>query len=486
MVAEGRLAPDTSVWREGLPSWVPASTAIAESKAVPPPPPAPARLAPQTPPQSPQRYVAPPPSKAVIPARPRSNRTPLWIALAIGGVLVAGVLGWAAGSRSEKSTARETAANEETRKPPALRPVEAPPRAAAPAAVAPVAAPATESAPSTSAQPIDPPPASSLSAPPIAESSAPASEPPAEPAPIIAPATEPAPTQTETIFQELRVRKSSRFDIEGLAVPQQAEYRILSSLAVGQPNDDGIRTVEQTVLDARLESADDATRATFTKGLADLREKKFVYKLDRNNEVVDFKGESKPLAAAPLAEAGGIEALGGLGALGGLAAGLGGGETTGAEGFLVATVMDDDGWQELAEYTFFQPGQEFGPRKPLRRQRTHDWGPLGAWSGETQFTWRGEKQGLLHIQFAHELKYEPPAGKSSGLPFEIASAEFAPPAGRGLIGYDQKRQRAVSVEEEFVARGAVAAHLLGQSVRVQIEEQQLMAIYLFDQNPWEH
>lgn len=291
--------------------------------------------------------------------------------------------------------------------------------------------------------------------------------------------------QPIVFFQELQMRKSSRFAMEGLTVPQQVEYLVLSEFVLQPPSQEGLRQAVQTVLDTRLVSADETAKTTFTQALRDLVGKKLTYTLDGKGEVVDFKAEKAEVKAAPLAAAGGVEALGGLGALEGLAAGLGaGGDVLGADGFRVASVMDDDGWQELAEYTFFQPDQKLAPGHPERRQRTHDWGALGVWTGETQFQWRKEQRNIVQIAFAHSLKHGPPVGKKGGLPFDVASAEFAPPLGRGMIYYDNRQRRVAAIEEEFAARGIVAANLLGQSARVQIEEQQAMALRITDQNPW--
>ena len=59
----------------------------------------------------------------------------------------------------------------------------------------------------------------------------------------------------------------------------------------------------------------------------------------------------------------------------------------GAEaGFMVTSVMDEDGWKEMAQLSFFVPEEQTSGSQTWVRKMTHDFGPLGSWAGETHYT----------------------------------------------------------------------------------------------------
>ena len=150
-----------------------------------------------------------------------------------------------------------------------------------------------------------------------------------------------------------------------------------------------------------------------------------------------------------------------------------------AKGVLVSTVIDEDGWKELAELTLFQPPTDRRRARSFVRKTTHDWGSLGSWYGKTDFKLSGTRRDQKHYSYAHKLEYIPPnkdAAKANELPFEIQSAEFAAYSAGGEILFDAKRNRVESVREFFQARGNVNTTMLGIPSMVSVEEKQLFTI----------
>jgi hypothetical protein len=284
------------------------------------------------------------------------------------------------------------------------------------------------------------------------------------PAPPVSPS--PAPSQTPpaktspTLYQELDIQRMPKFGMLGTVTIQDLRYGMLSELKVAGPDDEGQLAVEQVVLDTRLIKSDDLSRAMFESSLAALKGWQFSYKLSSRREVTEWKAsppDGRKVAAV---------------------------RPKGGEGFLVTSVMDEDGWKELAQLSFFQPQPASGG-KSWRRPMQHDFGPLGSWYGETQFTPQTKRGGLQQIAFVHTMEYRPPEKDLGELPFTIEKAVLKPEAAGGTIQFDQSAGRVQSAQESFLVRGSLAVSLLGQSTTVEVEEQQLLTLRLHEQNPWE-
>jgi hypothetical protein len=154
-------------------------------------------------------------------------------------------------------------------------------------------------------------------------------------------------------------------------------------------------------------------------------------------------------------------------------------------GFLMTSLIDDDGWKELATLTFFQPPSQ---KQRWVDQMFHDWSPMGSWTGETSYT-IGRKRGKRQLySYRHTMKFQAPEksakGEVSPLPFALDTADFKSMKSGGAITYDVGRARVESVEELFHVQGVVAATVLGQPARIQLEEKQAFAIQIQDQNAW--
>jgi hypothetical protein len=254
------------------------------------------------------------------------------------------------------------------------------------------------------------------------------------------------------------VQRAPKMAILGVVNAQELHYQMLSELKVGDPDPEGVRTVGQSVLDTRLLKADALSQANYDASLKKLKGWQFSYMLSKDGEVL--KMIAGP-ADAPMAAK--IEPMGG-------------------KGFLVTSVMDEAGWKELAQMSFYVPDEQASGNKRQLRQMTHDLGPLGSFVGETSFLPKGKQQGLLRIDYAHKLAYRGPAkdAPAGDLPFAIKGADLRPEIAGGSIWYDQKAKRVRQAEDHFRVKGEIATDLAG----IQIEEEQAMTVKLTDVNPW--
>ncbi len=269
-----------------------------------------------------------------------------------------------------------------------------------------------------------------------------------------------SPLPKQPLFQEIDVQRRPTFVVRGVTVAQSIRYRILSRLDVERQTPEGTRQVVQAIVATRLEHADDLSRATFVASLEKMQGRRFTYTLSPHNEVIDFSGHKKDVRSASV-------------------------ETGPGKGFLLTSVIDKDGWKELAELTFFRPGNgESTGEKTRVRQMTHDWSPLGSWEGITTFVKRGQEDRRQRFDFSHKMTYMPPKNREGVLPFRITSAEFRPEQASGSLLFDSTLDRVTGAEETFRVKGVVGTELLGQSMVIQLEENQTMKITIVDQNPW--
>jgi len=266
------------------------------------------------------------------------------------------------------------------------------------------------------------------------------------------------------LFQELDIQRQPKLSMLGAVQAQDIQYRILSELMVGQPDEKGFREVQQVVKDTQLVKADALSQAMFAESLKRLIGWQFSYTLNSRNVVIEIRGPGDGKKIAPV-------------------------KPPGAQGFLVTSVMDEDGWKELAELSFFTPDPKGMRNQSWKRQMTHNFEPLGSWFGETTFVPRGQERGLMRIDYAHKLTYKPPARgapAAGGLPFKINNADLKAGTAGGIIYFDTEQERVHSAQEQFHVRGSITADALGQALTIPIEEKQAITVRIVDQNPWDN
>ena len=175
---------------------------------------------------------------------------------------------------------------------------------------------------------------------------------------------QPAGSPGKLLYQEVVVAQKSAFRVQGLDSRFDLRYSVLSSLIINERNN-GRLDVEQKIEAAKLLQADEATQALFSDLLQKLTGTTFTMSFGPERELVRFEGAKDRLPAA-------------------------GGPAVG-QAILLASLIDRDGWKELARYSFFQPHKPLRPGARWEKSMTHSWGFLGAGPARFPSGTRGNK-----------------------------------------------------------------------------------------------
>jgi hypothetical protein len=290
---------------------------------------------------------------------------------------------------------------------------------------------------------------------------------------VVVPVSEPAsprPTNTEpwrdqgsqVLFQTVEIHRRPTFVIvlTGMTIPQEFRYRIVSKLEIAARAEDGTRKVVQTVERTFLDQADELSAAMFAKSLKDLQRQQFTFTLNQRNEVVKFTGHKSRAFSVPV-------------------------KLTALSGFQLTSVIDEDGWKELAQFTFFEPDDSVAQGQPYKRQMTHDFSPFGAWYGTTSFFGGDVRGDLQLIKFLHKLEFTPPDAKAAAGPtgIRVVSAKFTIDQAHGTLEYDRTLRHVSMARETFHVQGSVTVKMGTRDVEIQLKEQQQMSIRITDQRP---
>ncbi len=256
----------------------------------------------------------------------------------------------------------------------------------------------------------------------------------------------------DTFLQELTVTQKPVIRVLDTNHASLMQYRIVSRFTVKQATAQGY-VVEQKVEEAKLLQADALTQPLLMGPIQKLPGTTFTLTLSPTMEVTRFEG----VVAAPQMNMN----LLGNGAM-----------------FQMASLLDRDGWKELAQSTFFQRDQPLVPKGRWSKAMTHQWGPMGSWAGQIHYAHTASQGAMHQIQFALQLGYQPPAGPVGMLP--IANPRFNPPQAGGSLFFDAQKGRVVAAEERFVVTGSFSLSVLGQAIPVEIAEDQLFQIRILD------
>jgi len=255
-------------------------------------------------------------------------------------------------------------------------------------------------------------------------------------------------TVGEVIEQEVVVTRRSLFRVLGGEVGQAARYGFVSRLKVAAVRDDGGLTVTQTIEDVRLLDSDPAGREELEAALRQAREATFEVAVGPDGGVTGVTAPKDPVRVVR-------------------------GKNAAGQTLRAWSLLDADGWKELAGLTFFQPDRPLRAGATWTRPISHDWGPLGAWAGQTTYVAAGPRAGRERIDYRHTLAHRPPRGNDGGgLPVKVLRTTFETPGAGGTILYDPTRGRATAAEEVFRVRGAVTVSLDGAEAAAELEEVQ--------------
>jgi hypothetical protein len=322
-----------------------------------------------------------------------------------------------------------------------------------------------------------PPPTQQRTPPPTPKPISPLTQRPTEPAPPQAKPVAPVPElprvgklvvepagkykEGDTFAQTVTVVRSSACGTLGVVVTQAAEYTLDSKLEVTKVNADGSIVVTQTVQSGKLL---DAT-ADMKEPLADALKKavgaKFELAIAPNGKVTSLKGLDDPVRVKLTRD---VELI----------------------TLRAWSVLDADGWKELAGLTFFQPDKP-GTGVKFARDFSHDWGPLGSWLGRTDYTTaaKPEKDGRHKIDYSHAISHRPATNGRGELLLTIRASAFPSVTACGTIRYDTATNRVTAAEELFHVRGEVRVRLTGTDNAVEVEERQKFRLTAAEVKPRE-
>jgi len=255
--------------------------------------------------------------------------------------------------------------------------------------------------------------------------------------------------QGDKFHQELVTQQKSIFRVQGLLLQSGLQYRILSSLSVEKMNDDGSMDVKQKIEEANLLQADPLTQPLVLPQLKKMPGTVFTIHFNKNMEVTEFL--SPPIQAA----------IGRNGL-----------------GLQMASLLDRDGWKEMAEVSFFQPNRPLKAGSQWDRIISHSWGDFGKWTGKVHYRYEGKQKSLHKIGYVLKLAHEAPKVGGENL---VGKAAFQAQAAHGNIYFDADQGKVLSAEERFHVKGVLEINLLGQKTPVEMEEQQTFTLRLFGQ-----
>ena len=243
-----------------------------------------------------------------------------------------------------------------------------------------------------------------------------------------------AETPGKLLYQEVVVAQKSACRVQGLDSRSDLRYAVLSSLSVNERNN-GTLDVEQKIEAAKLLQADEATQALFSNLVQKLTGTKFTMGFSPERELIRFEGAKDRVQAA-------------------------GGPAVG-QAILLASLIDQDGWKELARYSFFQPHKPLRPESRWEQSMTHGWGFLGNWTGQVSFRYAGQEGNLQRFPYAFKLTYAPPKPEARDLLLPISRASFKHGEAGGTIYFDPDKRRVSRVEERFQVKGQMNIEVLG-------------------------
>jgi hypothetical protein len=261
------------------------------------------------------------------------------------------------------------------------------------------------------------------------------------------------------LYQRVEVFHDLSYEILTTSIPDKSRFQILSKLELSPRAADGSREVSQVIEQTRLELAGDTTRELYESELRDLIGQQYTFTLNSRDEVIKFTGFGGRPASAPVTR-------------------------SGMEGFASVTVIDQDGWKEIAQLSFLQPDRSIAAGQPWTRPMTHDFNELGSWQGTTTFTLQGPEGAGTRYNYVHDMTYHPPKGGPGLLPFDVSDADFKATKAEGSFVFDPTHGHVTDVRETFEMEGSLGASMLAGAATVKLREHQELTIQLSRQNPW--
>jgi hypothetical protein len=267
-------------------------------------------------------------------------------------------------------------------------------------------------------------------------------------------------TLGEVITQDVVFARRSAYSVAGIELGQGAKYSFQSTLTIKKVNKDGSMLVEQKIAKTKLIEADADMKATLTDALDKAVGEKFEIAISPLGEAT-VTGVKDPINIKQ-----GQQALG--------------------DTVRLWSLLDADAWRELAGITFFQPARALRENVTWTIPATHDWGPLGTWTGKTIYVSRGKtipKSKLDVIDYGHRIDHAPAKpGAANKLPIELLNVKFTPVTAEGRMQFNGETQRTTAAEESFRVRGVLTAAMAGSAAEVEMQEYQGFQLTIVEPN----
>jgi hypothetical protein len=156
---------------------------------------------------------------------------------------------------------------------------------------------------------------------------------------------------------------------------------------------------------------------------------------------------------------------------------------------LLEAILSDKALEQMADPVFsaLPPGGAVPKGDKWTRESKLNMGPIGKYTTNYDFTYKGTKEGIATIDVSTKLKYEPPdaaAKEKEGLPFKIVNATLATKQpGTGEVKFDVNKGRVKSSEMTMVLTGDLDIEIAGQTTAVHLDQTQKSSLTTLDANP---
>lgn len=262
----------------------------------------------------------------------------------------------------------------------------------------------------------------------------------------------------DRFYQEVVMIRKPTYRLLGEQVQLSFQCTFVSSFKVEQKNADGGMVVQQKVESARLNSGDVLIQSFLGEAIQQAQGMTFKITLDPQMRVTKLEGYKDAVK-------------------------MSGNTLLGAQAFTLFSVLDEDGWKELTQATFFLPSRPLRNGEKWEEKMEHDWGPLGRWTGKVAYLYSGKQGGIHKLVYVRNMTHAMPKEPPAGTAFRISKADFKPQEAGGVIYFDGDKNRVVAAEETFRVKGTlvIADSLLNGPV--EIDEEQVFRIRVLDRNP---
>ena len=118
----------------------------------------------------------------------------------------------------------------------------------------------------------------------------------------------------------------------------------------------------------------------------------------------------------------------------------------------MVSLLDRDGWKELAQATFFQMEGPIKTNARWSKPMTHP-GIARCLGGQIKYAYLGQEKAQHKIGYGLQLMYKAPKAGTAIAGMRILSAEFQAPEAGGVLLFDAVRGKVVAAEEQFRVKG---------------------------------